>query len=288
MAITKPTHRSRRARRRRSVAVARCSPSLSGSSLAPAPVPRPTRSREAPTHRPQPLGDPRPLSQRPPSTDGAESEATETPGPVRRVPPRRRRRPMESSQRPPRQKAPTVSKTAAALNTAGGSLFQRSAALTVPGQPGTPQAAAVVYAEDFESGLPSSGPRLLNAYTGAPPLSMTYTADPAWLRSCNGYVLAYIDATAPSGWACNTPQLGLDAHHRRCLGPVRRWRRCQRDREPRRRRLHGQQSSGRSQQGAVRDGAHRARHPQPLLHVLRRRGERQLPVSPVRSTRSIS
>ena len=203
MAFTKPTHRSRRARRRRSVAIAAVLAltvgliSGAGTSATADPEPGSTDSSATATGE-------SPTAQPPtPSTDGSESEPGETtkpdaPSPTAPVP-TAEGEPSEA----PSLKGPIVSKDAAVSKTPGGSLFQRSAALTVPGQPGTPQAAAVVYAEDFESGPPSSGPRLLNAYTGAPPLSMTYTADPAWLRSCNGYVLAYTDATAPSGWACS-------------------------------------------------------------------------------------
>lgn len=71
-------------------------------------------------------------------------------------------------------------------------------AAAVPGAPGVPAAATVVYDEDFENG-PAVSPILrLDQYTGAS--GQTYTADPAWLRGCNGWLAAAaqdVDAPAP-------------------------------------------------------------------------------------------
>ncbi|WP_411076492.1 choice-of-anchor P family protein [Streptomyces sp. cmx-4-7] len=45
----------------------------------------------------------------------------------------------------------------------------------------------------------------MTAYTGAPPLAETYTADPAWLTACNGWLVSAADpATAPAGSGCGT------------------------------------------------------------------------------------
>ncbi|NUT18685.1 MAG: DUF11 domain-containing protein [Hamadaea sp.] len=56
------------------------------------------------------------------------------------------------------------------------------------GTPGVPQDPIVMYAEDFEHD-PADTPIRLTAYTGAAPLSQTYTADAGWLKGCNGWVL---------------------------------------------------------------------------------------------------
>ncbi|GLZ39529.1 choice-of-anchor P family protein [Actinokineospora sp. NBRC 105648] len=81
------------------------------------------------------------------------------------------------------------------------------ASLVVMGQPaaaapGVPRDPVAVFAEDFENGQGAT-PVLVDAYTGAPPVSQTYTADPAWLTACNGYLAARQQVTAPSGCAAS-------------------------------------------------------------------------------------
>ncbi|OIV39477.1 hypothetical protein BIV57_01190 [Mangrovactinospora gilvigrisea] len=81
---------------------------------------------------------------------------------------------------------------------------------------GVPQAPTVLYQEDFEHS-PAAGAVRLSAYTGAAPLSETYTADPAWLANCNGWVVNDADSAgyAPgikdcannSGWWNNSRSL---------------------------------------------------------------------------------
>jgi uncharacterized repeat protein (TIGR01451 family) len=61
---------------------------------------------------------------------------------------------------------------------------------TVPGTPGTPQAPTMLYSEDFENGQ-GTVPVRLTGYQGAN--GQTYTADPAWLQDCNGWVAAFED-----------------------------------------------------------------------------------------------
>ena len=191
MAITKPAHKSRRARTKRSVAV------VAVLALAVGLVPGVGASAIADPGQVASTGDVDPKTdQKPEPTEPSASPSPDAPDSSPTVPA------DEEETAKPSPEEPTVgTDEGPVLEKGKGSMFDRLAALTVPGQPGTPQAAEVVYAEDFEAGQPS-GPRLLDAYTGAAPLSMTYTADPAWLRSCNGYVLGYTDATAPSGWAC--------------------------------------------------------------------------------------
>jgi uncharacterized repeat protein (TIGR01451 family) len=71
-----------------------------------------------------------------------------------------------------------------------------------PGHPGTPSAPVPVFTEDFEHGQ-GTAPTSLAAYTGAPPVSATYTADPAWLGQCNGYLVSLAaPAGDPSGTDC--------------------------------------------------------------------------------------
>ncbi|MFJ3784782.1 choice-of-anchor P family protein [Streptomyces sp. NPDC090093] len=66
-----------------------------------------------------------------------------------------------------------------------------------------PRAATVLFEEGFENA--PGAPRLLTSYTGAPPLAETYTADPAWLTACNGWLVSAADpATAPAGSGCGT------------------------------------------------------------------------------------
>ncbi len=87
-----------------------------------------------------------------------------------------------------------------------------SAAAPAPAPTGTgtatvsapvPRAAAVLFEEGFENA--PGAPRLLTSYTGAPPLAETYTADPAWLTACNGWLVSAADpATAPADSGCGT------------------------------------------------------------------------------------
>ncbi|MBN8885123.1 MAG: DUF11 domain-containing protein [Rudaea sp.] len=64
--------------------------------------------------------------------------------------------------------------------------FTADAGATTPGTPGTAQAPTVVYLEDFQN-RPGPTPIVkLNAYTGT--TGQTYTADPAWLTLCNGWI----------------------------------------------------------------------------------------------------
>src|SRR2546430_315405 len=82
----------------------------------------------------------------------------------------------------------------------GGAAGVASAA---PGTPGTPQAPVVVYAEDFENGQ-GAVPIQLPGYTGAPPVNATYTADPAFLANCNGWIASRLDPpTEPPGAGCS-------------------------------------------------------------------------------------
>ncbi|HVS99593.1 MAG TPA: DUF11 domain-containing protein [Solirubrobacterales bacterium] len=55
---------------------------------------------------------------------------------------------------------------------------------------GIPQAPRVLYAEDFENEM-ARAPVLLSKYQGAPPLSMTYGADPFFLKNCNGFIVEF-------------------------------------------------------------------------------------------------
>jgi uncharacterized repeat protein (TIGR01451 family) len=57
-------------------------------------------------------------------------------------------------------------------------------------QAGIPQAPRVVYEEDFEHEM-ARAPVLLTNYTGVPPLSMTYGAEPRFLKNCNGFIVQF-------------------------------------------------------------------------------------------------
>ncbi|WP_037911143.1 choice-of-anchor P family protein [Actinacidiphila yeochonensis] len=71
-----------------------------------------------------------------------------------------------------------------------------------PGHPGTPSAPAAVFTEDFESGQGAAVTSLPD-YTGAAPSAETYTADPAWLTSCNGLLVSeQAPDTPPAGFSC--------------------------------------------------------------------------------------
>nr|WP_157554803.1 choice-of-anchor P family protein [Herbidospora sakaeratensis] len=60
--------------------------------------------------------------------------------------------------------------------------------------PADPQ---VVFSEEFENGM-GTAPLMVTDYTGPAPHAMTYTADPAWLTSCNGLIASRLNpAVAP-------------------------------------------------------------------------------------------
>ncbi|MDH2424962.1 choice-of-anchor P family protein [Sphaerisporangium sp. TRM90804] len=58
-----------------------------------------------------------------------------------------------------------------------------------------PRDPGVVFAEDFENGQGAT-PVLVTEYTGAAPVNQTYTADPAWLSSCNGWIVSRLGPEA--------------------------------------------------------------------------------------------
>ncbi len=74
------------------------------------------------------------------------------------------------------------------------------AAAAAPGTPGTPQAPLVVYTENFENGVGNTAVRLTD-YTGAPPVNASYTADPAWLTHCSGWI-ATTNSPEPADSEC--------------------------------------------------------------------------------------
>ncbi|MEW9531103.1 choice-of-anchor P family protein [Microbispora sp. NPDC049125] len=85
-------------------------------------------------------------------------------------------------------------------------------ATAVPGRPGTPQPPTVVFAETFENGQGAT-PILVTGYTGAAPVNETYTADPAWLANCNGWIVSQQGPPAApptsgcGGWWTSVKQL---------------------------------------------------------------------------------
>ncbi len=92
---------------------------------------------------------------------------------------------------PPRKRALLSSLLAFGLVAAtlsAGLVTASSPALAAPGNPGTPSDPTVLYNETFENGM-GSDPVLLTNYTGAS--GTQYTADQAWLESCNGAILQY-------------------------------------------------------------------------------------------------
>jgi hypothetical protein len=73
-----------------------------------------------------------------------------------------------------------------------------------PGSPGVPHAPAVVFSEDFEHDQGTT-PEQITGYTGAAPVNQTYTANPAWLTACNGWIVSLQNPpTEPSGAGCGT------------------------------------------------------------------------------------
>ncbi|GAA1142878.1 hypothetical protein GCM10009664_09060 [Kitasatospora gansuensis] len=81
-------------------------------------------------------------------------------------------------------RAPRAKSAVTAAGEAGGSRAPRTA--------GVPAAPVKVYDEDFENVAAGSEPVLLSSYKGAS--GETYTADPAWLQDCNGWVLNKADS----------------------------------------------------------------------------------------------
>lgn len=73
-----------------------------------------------------------------------------------------------------------------------------------PGTPGTPQPPVTLYTEGFENNIPGT-PLPLTSYTGV--TGMTYTADPAWLASCNGDIINYNMTALPAN--CNAGPQGM-------------------------------------------------------------------------------
>jgi uncharacterized repeat protein (TIGR01451 family) len=71
-----------------------------------------------------------------------------------------------------------------------------SPAQAVPGAPGRPQPPTTVFAEDFEHAAGSAVQRL-DDYVGVG--GQRYTADPAWLSHCNGWVAAADEDLAAPG-----------------------------------------------------------------------------------------
>lgn len=77
-------------------------------------------------------------------------------------------------------------------------------ASAAPGTPGTPQAPIAVFTEDFENGQGAT-PIQLPGYVGAPPTNETYSADPAWLINCNGWIASPLNPlTEPPGSGCSS------------------------------------------------------------------------------------
>lgn len=69
------------------------------------------------------------------------------------------------------------------------------------GSPGTPQPPVVVSIEEFENVSTPAVAVFLDDYTGPPPLSMTYTADPAWISgpACNGLIASFNSGPGTTG-----------------------------------------------------------------------------------------
>ncbi|WP_052193535.1 DUF7507 domain-containing protein [Microbacterium sp. ZOR0019] len=93
------------------------------------------------------------------------------------------------------------------LGVAGFTAAATAPANAAPGSPGTPQAANVLYEEDFEN-VANGSMTLLPSYTSASGLQ--YQADNAWLINCNGVVL---DATSVG----NAPNCGIITDRLRTL-----------------------------------------------------------------------
>lgn len=87
--------------------------------------------------------------------------------------------------------------------TAGAAVATRGGTTAAdPGSPGVPQAPGVVFTEEFENGQGAT-PIVVTGYSGPAPLGQTYTADPAWLRDCNGWIASrQAPAVEPPGSGC--------------------------------------------------------------------------------------
>ncbi|SDL02214.1 DUF7507 domain-containing protein [Streptomyces indicus] len=88
----------------------------------------------------------------------------------------------------------------AAAGGSSGGMARGSAAAAAPAEP------TVLFEEDFENDPVESGAVLLTDYTGAAPAAHTYTADPGWLKGCNGWILNQTDSAkyAPGTKDCGT------------------------------------------------------------------------------------
>ncbi|HTU14972.1 MAG TPA: DUF11 domain-containing protein [Solirubrobacterales bacterium] len=75
-------------------------------------------------------------------------------------------------------------------------------ASAAPGTPGVPQDPVPIFSEPFENGM-GTGPVRLNNYVGA--TGQTYTAAPAWLTACNGWILEFASTAAQQPADCSTP-----------------------------------------------------------------------------------
>ncbi|MCT9932742.1 hypothetical protein N5079_21290 [Planotetraspora sp. A-T 1434] len=96
--------------------------------------------------------------------------------------------------------------------TQGGALAAPGSPGSTAGHLGTPKAPVTVFAEDFENGQGPT-PILVTDYTGAAPVKETYTADPIWLTSCNGWIASQRNPATPppsagcGGWWTSVKQL---------------------------------------------------------------------------------
>ncbi|GAA2996108.1 choice-of-anchor P family protein [Actinokineospora diospyrosa] len=95
---------------------------------------------------------------------------------------------------------------AAALLSLPGLVVVATPAVAVPAAsaaaPGVPLAPTVVFEEGFENGQ-GAAVTWVDDYTGPAPLGQTYTADPAWLTSCNGIIASPLNQlNDPPGAGC--------------------------------------------------------------------------------------
>lgn len=92
-------------------------------------------------------------------------------------------------------------------------LITSTASMALPGSPGVPQPGIVLLDEDFQNVASPTPIIKLGAYTGVN--GETYTADPAWLTACNGWITSTAQdssaTAAPTAVGeCNT-QLGWNS-----------------------------------------------------------------------------
>src|SRR5690606_9642722 len=75
-----------------------------------------------------------------------------------------------------------------------------------PGNPGTPSAPKVIYAEDFENVDAVDPVQRLTEYEGLS--GQEYTADAGWLTGCNGWVASALQSTTAAAQVadCNGQQ----------------------------------------------------------------------------------